>query len=117
MGLILLGNWPDTERLPRLRWLAAGIAAAALVATLVTVAIVANSLIKVRHEVDLRAMLIPNSQLPRTDAEIKSQVESLAARYPRDPRPRLFRAWRCSTPGILPAPSENCARALLTRRS
>ncbi len=91
MGLILLGNWPDTERLPRLRWLAAGIAAAGLIATLVTAAMVANSVIKLRHEVDLRAMLIPNSELPRTDAEMKSQVESLAARYPHDPRPRLFR--------------------------
>jgi rhomboid protease GluP len=91
MGLILLGNWPDTERLPRLRWLAAGMAAAGLIAALVTAAMVANSVIKLRHEVDLRAMLIPNSQLPRTDAEMKSQVESLAARYPRDPRPRLLR--------------------------
>jgi rhomboid protease GluP len=91
MGLILLGNWPDTERLPQLRWLAAGMAAAGLIATMVTAAMVANSVIKLRHELDLRAMLIPNSQLPRTDAEMKSQVESLAARYPRDPRPRLFR--------------------------
>jgi rhomboid protease GluP len=66
-------------------------AAAGLIAALVTAAMVANSVIKLRHEVDLRAMLIPNSQLPRTDAEIKSQVESLAARYPRDPRPRLLR--------------------------
>jgi Flp pilus assembly protein TadD len=36
-------------------------------------------------------MLVPNSQLPRTDAEWKAQVESLATRYPHDPRPRLFR--------------------------
>jgi rhomboid protease GluP len=91
MGLILLGNWPDTERLPRLRWLAAGIGAAGLAATLVTAVMVANSVIKIRHDVDLRATLIPNGQLPRTDAEMKSQSESLAARYPHDPRPRLFR--------------------------
>src|SRR5258708_26396640 len=74
MGLILLGNWPDTERLPRLRWLAAGMAAARLIATLGTAGMVAKSALKVRHELDLRAMLIPNSELPRTDADMKSRV-------------------------------------------
>src|SRR5258708_19741602 len=90
MGMMLLGNWPDPESLPQLRWLAAGIAAAGLIATLVTAAMVANSVIKLRHEVDFRAMLIPNSQLPPTDAEMKSQVESLAAPYPQYPPPRPF---------------------------
>jgi rhomboid protease GluP len=91
IGLILLGNWPDAERLPRLRRLAGAIAMAALAAVVVTTWLAANAFLKARHELDLRAMLMPNSQLPRTDAEWKAQVESLATRYPRDPRPRLFR--------------------------
>jgi rhomboid protease GluP len=91
IGLILLGNWPDTERLPRLRGLAAAIGVAGLAAAFVTPWMAANSFLKTRHELELRAMLIPNSELPRTDADMKKQVESLAGRYPHDPRPRLFR--------------------------
>jgi rhomboid protease GluP len=91
IGLILLGNWPDAERLPRLRWLAGAIAMAGLAAVVLTPWLAANAFLKTRHELGLRGMLMPNSQLPRTDAEWKAQVESLAARYPHDPRPRLFR--------------------------
>jgi rhomboid protease GluP len=91
IGLILLGNWPDGDRLPRLRWLAGAIAMTALAAVVVTTWLAANAFVKARHELDLRGMLMPNSQLPRTDAEWKAQVESLAARYPHDPRLRLFR--------------------------
>jgi rhomboid protease GluP len=91
VGLILVGNWPDTARLPRLRWLASVIAAAGLAAAVLTLALVVKSVTAVRHEEELRAMLIPNGQLPRTEAEMKSQMESLAARYPRDPRLRLSR--------------------------
>jgi hypothetical protein len=81
----------ELKRLPRLRWLAGAIAMAALAAVVVTAWLAANAFLKARHERDLRGMLMPNSQLPRTDAEWKAQVESLAARYPHDPRPRLFR--------------------------
>jgi rhomboid protease GluP len=91
IGLILLGNWPDLEPLPRLRRLAAVLATAGLAAALVTPWMAAQSFLKVRRELEMRAMLMPNSQLPRTDAEWKAQVESLATRYPHDPRPRLFR--------------------------
>jgi rhomboid protease GluP len=91
IGLILLGNWPDAERLPRLRWLAGAIAMAALAAVVVTAWLAANAFLKARHELELRGMLMPNSQLPRTDADWKAQVESLTTRYPHDPRPRLFR--------------------------
>jgi hypothetical protein len=91
IGLILLGNWPGAERLPRLRWLGGAIAMAALAAVVATTWLAANAFLKARHQQDLRGMLMPNSQLPRTDVEWKAQVESLATRYPHDPRPRLFR--------------------------
>jgi rhomboid protease GluP len=91
IGLILLGNWPEADRLPGLRWLAGAFAMAALAAVVVTTWLAANAFLRARHELDLRGMLMPNSQLPRTDAEWKAQVESLATRYPHDPRLRLFR--------------------------
>jgi rhomboid protease GluP len=91
VGLIMLGNWPDTERLPRLRRLAAAIAIAGLAAASVTPWKAAMSFLKTRHERDMRAMLIPSSELPRTDADMKKQAESLISHYPHDPRPRLSR--------------------------
>ncbi len=91
IGLILLGNWNGTERLPRLRRLAAAVALAGLAAASVAPWKAATSFLKARHEQDMRAMLIPNSELPRTDADMKKRAESLASRYPHDPRPRLFR--------------------------
>jgi rhomboid protease GluP len=91
MGLIVLGLWPSSEPSPRLRWLASAVAVAGLLATCAALGAGANTLVKFRHENDLRAMLIANNQLPRTDAEMKSQAESLFAHYPRDPRVRLVR--------------------------
>jgi rhomboid protease GluP len=91
IGLILLGNWRETERLPRLRWLAGAIAVAGLAAAVATAWLTANAFVKTRHELDVLGMLMPNSQLPRSEAEWKAQAESLASRYPHDPRPRLFR--------------------------
>jgi rhomboid protease GluP len=91
LGLVLLASWPAASPLPRLRRLAAAIAAAGLAAAVATVVPVSNSLSKVRHEMELLALLIPNSEIPRTDADWRKQGDSLAARYPRDPRPRLFR--------------------------
>lgn len=90
-ALIVLGNWPAAERLPRLRRLAAAIGAAGLVAAVVTAGKVADSFRKTRRQIELQAMLIPNSDLPRSDEQMKAKAESLAARYPRDPRLRLFR--------------------------
>jgi rhomboid protease GluP len=91
MALILLGNWPAAERLPRLRQLAAAIGAAGLVAAVITAGKVADSFRRTQHQIELQAMLIPNSELPHSDEQMKAKAESLAARYPRDPRLRLFR--------------------------
>jgi rhomboid protease GluP len=91
IGLILLGNWPEAARLPRLRWLAGVIAAAGLAAAVLTLSLVVKSVARGRHEQEMRALHMPNNQLPRTEAEMKSQMESLSERYPRDPRLRLSR--------------------------
>jgi rhomboid protease GluP len=91
VALILVGSWPAAERLPRLRMFAAAIGLAGLVAAIVTAEKAGSSYLKALHETELRALLIPNNVLPRTDEQWKSQAASLADRYPRDPRPRLFR--------------------------
>jgi rhomboid protease GluP len=40
----------------------------------------------------LEALLIPKAQIPRTRAEMRSKAGELLARYPRDPRSRLYQA-------------------------
>jgi rhomboid protease GluP len=40
----------------------------------------------------LDALLIPSEQLPKSNAEAKMKAEDLVARYPRDPRARLYQA-------------------------
>jgi rhomboid protease GluP len=89
--LVLLLLWPRSQPLPRLRWLAAAIGVAGLITAAVAAWNVHGSFVKAQHELELQAMLIPDSQFPRTDAEWKAQVDNLAARYPHDPRPRLYR--------------------------
>jgi rhomboid protease GluP len=91
VGLILIGHWPDTARLPRLQWLAGAIATAGLAAVVATAWLVGSAVFKARHELDLRATLIPNGELPLTNEDMRKQADALAARYPHDPRPRLSR--------------------------
>ncbi|MBO0751144.1 MAG: rhomboid family intramembrane serine protease [Bradyrhizobiaceae bacterium] len=91
MALVLLGVWPRSERWPRLQWLAAAIAVAGFLAVMVTAWKVHGSFTKARRDLELQAMLIPDNQFPRSDADWKAKVDELVARYPHDPRPRLFR--------------------------
>jgi rhomboid protease GluP len=91
MALILVGHWPAAARRPGLQWFAAAIGLAGLTAAAVTAGKAGSAFLKAQHETAVRALLIPNSQLPRTDGEWKAQAAALADRYPRDPRPRLFR--------------------------
>jgi membrane associated rhomboid family serine protease len=90
-GLILVALWPRREAVPRARGLAAAVGLAGLAAAVATAWKVDASFVKTQLETAAKPMLIPNSQLPRSDADMKAQVDSLAARYPYDPRPRLFR--------------------------
>jgi rhomboid protease GluP len=90
-GLLALALWQRTEALPRARWLAGAVGLAGLAATVATGWKVEAAFLKAHRKSAVEALLIPDSQFPRTEADWKTQVDTLAARYPRDPRPRLFR--------------------------
>lgn len=85
LGLALLKLWPRTEALPRLRPVAIGVAAAGLVAACAAAAMVAQTY----RPAILVARLIPQDQVPRSEAEAKSRAAELARRYPHDPRARM----------------------------
>jgi rhomboid protease GluP len=81
-ALVMLALWRHTEGRPRLRPLAAAVGLAALAAAAV-------SAWKVGDNVQSLAMLIPDSEYPRTDADWKTNADRLTARFPHDPRVRL----------------------------
>ncbi len=87
VALLLIRTWPDTARWPRFRPLAAGVAIAGLVLFVASSAAVASHYPQYR----VLASLIPRDRMPRTDADIKNQAEMLVARYPLDPRSRMYR--------------------------
>jgi rhomboid protease GluP len=88
MGLAMLKTWRETDPLPRFVKLAAALSLAGLVAFALAFFPVTRNY----HSYVLSALLIPGNELPKSDAELKARSTDLVARFPRDPRARLFRA-------------------------
>ena len=88
MGLAMLKTWREIDPLPRFVKLAAALSLAGLVAFALAFVPVARNF----HSYVLGALLVPGNELPKSDAELKARSADLVARYPRDPRARLFRA-------------------------
>jgi len=88
VGLLMLALWPRSEPRPRCRPAAAGVAMAGLVAF----AYPALPLARNYPAAAFAAVLFPEALLPKSDVDARAQSADLVARYPRDPRARLFRA-------------------------
>jgi rhomboid protease GluP len=82
VGAAILQVWSPTDLLPRYRWLATTIAAIGLAALAFTPLAVHRSI-----------ALIPEADVPITDVGQHYQGPKLAAKYPHDPRARLFHAY------------------------
>jgi rhomboid protease GluP len=88
IGLAMLKTWRDTSASPGF----AGFAAAVCVAG---VAAIGLSVVPLRGHYGslvLETLLIPNDELPKPGADVKSRWADLVVRYPRDPRARFLRA-------------------------
>jgi len=88
VGFVLLRNWSNDEAWPRFRQAGAAIAAIGVIA-------LAYPLIAVPRNYQSMAFtteLIPDNQMPQSNAEMMRLASPLIAKYPRDPRPRLVRA-------------------------
>jgi rhomboid protease GluP len=84
LAAILLKAWPQTEPLPRLRWLSAGIL------YLGVVLFAGSAGFAVINYPKYDVALIPPAEMPKTAADQQAQGASLVARYPKDPRSHLF---------------------------
>jgi rhomboid protease GluP len=88
VGLALLKTWSPAK--PRPAFLPAAVALC--VAGTLALALSFLPLIRDYHTHTLDTLLIPNEQLPKSNTEAKTKAADLIARYPRDPRARLYQA-------------------------
>lgn len=118
-GVFLMRTWVRTEPLPRFRTGARVVAAAGLVLVVAGFAFVKKNYDQYAEAAaagSFAALLIPDEQLSKGgDDELATQGEDLVARYPRDPRARLFNALRLVKSGDTPAAQAELRRGLEER--
>jgi Uncharacterized membrane protein (homolog of Drosophila rhomboid) len=97
VGLIMLKTWSPTKARPPFLPVATALCVAgALAFALSFVPLIRNYRAytpdKLNQLDKLTALLIPDEQIPKSDTEIETKAAELVARYPRDPRARLYQA-------------------------
>lgn len=115
VGLVLLRTWPVTEPLPRFRGAARVLGLAGLLALAFGFTRVALDRDDYTHAAaarDLLRHLIPDPELPRSDAEMVERAADLVARFPRDPRAHLADAFRLARAADLEAAAQTLRRGL-----
>jgi rhomboid protease GluP len=91
VGALMLRVWSREASLPSLRATAAATAAIWAAGAIYAGAVLGPAYATAHREQALHAFLIPEKDLPR-DIVAASQADSLATKYPRDPRAHYFRA-------------------------
>jgi rhomboid protease GluP len=90
IGFFLIRNWSAERPLPAHRTLAMGIVAASFAALAVSSLAAREGY----HEQALALHLVPQDEMPKSDAEWINRSEALVRQYPKDPRVRMARAIR-----------------------
>jgi rhomboid protease GluP len=108
LAAILLKAWPETQALPQLRTIAAGIS------IIGAILFVASAGIAVGNYSKYNVTLIPQAELPKSDADIRARATDLVARYPGDPRSHLFLGEALAATGKDNAGAERELRVALT---
>ena len=88
VGLVMLKNWRLESALPRFVGAAGAIAAMGVAAY----AFAAVSIQQRYSDHVLYTHLVPQAEVPKNASEMAAKAEELIAKYPRDPRPHLWRA-------------------------
>jgi rhomboid protease GluP len=84
LATLLLKIWPQTQRIPQLRTVAAGISIVGAVLFVVSAGIAVGNYSK--YDV----ALIPQEEMPKTPADRQARAAALTERYPGDPRSHLY---------------------------
>jgi rhomboid protease GluP len=92
MGFVLSESWPQASLRPAFERFAAAFAAAGTLLAAAAFALIAVHYSDYASAAVARSVLIPQSELPRTEDDSIARSADLVDRYPRDPRARLFRA-------------------------
>jgi rhomboid protease GluP len=88
VGFALLKTWSPAK--PRPAFLP--LATALCVAGILALSLSFLPVIRDFHTYTLATLLIPNEQIPKSDTDVETKAADLVARYPRDPRARLYYA-------------------------
>jgi rhomboid protease GluP len=88
LGVVLLAVWRKDELHPRF----SGVGAVIGLAGLATFALSFTPLPQNYRTGLMAAAVVPDSEAPKTGEEWRKQAAELGAKFPRDPRPRYFRA-------------------------
>lgn len=88
IGIVLLKSWRIESPSPRFVGAAAAIAIAGIVAYAATIVPIQRGF----PDYALETRLIPRAELPKDNAEARAKAAALTAKYPHDPRARLWRA-------------------------
>jgi rhomboid protease GluP len=112
IGFLILKVWRRSEPRPRLRPLAAALGLLGFAAF----AYPALPLTQGYPAAVLAGSLIPQAQVPTSDADAKAKSANLVARYPRDPRSHFFRAVALLDQGDSPG-AERALRAGLAEEA
>lgn len=115
VGWILLRTWPRSEPLPRFRPLARVVAVAGLLVLAFGFTRVAAGYGEYGEAAAARSFLsslVPDEELPASEAAMLERSADLAARFPRDPRARFANALRLAQAGDLAAAEQELRRGL-----
>jgi rhomboid protease GluP len=88
VGVILLKSWRIESPSPRF----VGVAAAIAIAGVAAYALAVVPIQRAFPDYVLETQLIPRAELPKDNADARAKSAALVAKYPRDPRARLWRA-------------------------
>ena len=109
MGLVINAVWPQDEPKPLGRLLAEWVGVVGMVATIGAFAMGA---LRYPEYQAINATLAPDAEIPREEPQAVAASGTLEARYPKDPRVRLFVAMGDQQVGLYSAASSELATAL-----
>jgi rhomboid protease GluP len=108
VGLLLVLIWPQEQRFPPARALAALV----IVAAIGVLGWGVNELRQGYAEHNFAASLLPDADQPRTDAEARRRAEEILRRYPNDPRGYFYKALVLADAGDFAGMESNARKAV-----